>query len=453
MITIGLIYKWGPPHQGDKKYFSDLKKIKKFEDIQLQIVDWRYQPEEKDFFYAMPQSHIDYCANDFRAQEREKYLAALPREKAEVFKDYQSDQTIKNQLDQEVRANYRQKTGRDYDKDAVQYYTYTTGKSLDEAVNEYFEKNKFDALYLPGANFDPKADFCQSDRSNIPPDIRREEFERRLVKKAIEKGIPVLGVCSGSWMIASCFQGAKTKALVGEALKTHKEGPAEIVDETLIPYSRLPKHKLAIKPGTLLYGIVKDSENWEATPDGRGGVVKELQRKETSARENKKEESLDHHYLCISVNSTHWRAIIPQIPESQPIMLDLSKEEQGEDRYNFITGFPVDDNNQLIISGVDPKHLTVEAIETRHGVPVMGVQFHVESRIPMFITKNKITVDVGYPASRRIIESFVEAARTHANKTKVIDEIKHNFFVVKSGLKKTTAPDDNKPQPTLKPKR
>lgn len=413
--TIGLILKFGEPHETDKKYLLDLKNIKANENLGVQVIDWRFIPQdEKEFFKNMPQGHIQYLANEFIKNTTEKYLASLDEKTKSSFENYKSDPKIKEKLIEEASRDYFVKTGKKLEEDAKEYYKFHTGKSLNAMVDEYLNNNQLDAIYIPGANFEPKAEFCDNDqdKTKLPPDIRREEFERVLVKKAIGKGIPILGVCAGSWLIASCFKGSKTKALTGDALLTHKEGPPEKVDDTIIQYVRLPKHGLVIRSDSMLHGIVRNASTWEATPDKENTVTKMLRKKTITFV------SSDEKNVAMQVNSTHWRVLTPQNFDSKQLA-NLNQEQ----KIDSITKLKIDDQNQLMISGIDPKHLTIEAFETRFGVPVMGVQFHIEYRIPMLITKTKVIIDLDYPANRRILEAFAEAAMTHANKMKMLKSI------------------------------
>lgn len=363
---IGLIFKFGEAHLKDKQYLEELKEVRGCQNLAIQVIDWRYQPEnEQAFFKDMPLSHVEYCANEF-LKERKSDPSCIPTELRE---------------------------------EANSYYQYTTGKTLAQAVDDYLET--VDAIYIPGGAFDPKAEYCLDDPKKPPIDNRREEFERALVKKAIERGIPVLGICAGSWLVATCYEGVKTAALQDEVHDLHRQDKplsarsvigdkADVGEEETIPGLRGIAHKAVIKEETMLHQIVSKAKGWRLkSPHGKALFWENPM--------TKMEEEGD---ILMGVNSTHWRVVVAQNKEGR-----------------------IDNESLLVISAIEPEHNTIEAFESRFGVPIMGIQFHPEYRVPVWITKKAIVPDWEYPANRRILEGFLETALTHANKKELMREI------------------------------
>lgn len=381
----------------------------------------------------MPNDHIEYIKTDFLKNIKQEYLNSISKEK--------KTESTEN-IDTQVEAYYLNKTGRHLADDALQYYRYTNGMTLDETVNLYLKKD-IHGIYIPGANYDPKAEFCSNDHSKTPPDIRRENFERIFIKKAIEKGIPILGICSSTWLLSSLFKGGKSQALSGEALQKHAIGPQVVIDETKIHPSRLSQHAMTVKPSTILYSIMKYSDKWESIPSVDGSMNKKLKLKLIPNTEDKQQQLTIANYdqqsnITHNVNSTHWRTVKPQL--SVIDLANINSATTQNDKVNIVLNARVDDDDQMIISAIDPEHLTVEGIETTHGAPVLGVQPHPEARLPYLQTSLKKMEDPDYPANRRILEALIESATAYAIKKIAGTFIKANLFTLHA-----TQKDNHKP--------
>ncbi|NJE02216.1 gamma-glutamyl-gamma-aminobutyrate hydrolase family protein [Thermococcus sp. JdF3] len=90
-------------------------------------------------------------------------------------------------------------------------------------------------------------------------DVDRDEFEISLVKKAVERGVPILGICRGMQVINVALGGTLYQDLneIPKAIKHDWElkliGPSQRV------------HGVRIKMNSKLYGILKDKLDIEGT--------------------------------------------------------------------------------------------------------------------------------------------------------------------------------------------
>jgi len=85
-------------------------------------------------------------------------------------------------------------------------------------------------------------------------DVYRDEFEVKLVQKAVEKGIPILGIGRGAQIINVALGGTLYQDISSEIPKAIKHD----WDESLIePGQRV--HSIRIKAGTMLYSLLKET--------------------------------------------------------------------------------------------------------------------------------------------------------------------------------------------------
>lgn len=185
-------------------------------------------------------------------------------------------------------------------------------RSLNEQVHYYL--SKVDCIYIAGSRFDPSAEYCTEHPTRVNPDIRREQFEIRLMQLAMEMGIPTLVVCAGMWRIASAF-GARTTALPDAHVRSHHEQWKTV---------RQPDKATMLVPGTALQQLHSRTQK--------------------------------NMLYDLMVNSTHWRAVPP--PETQPEWMPYHKR--------FIT------------TAYDKTYGNVEAIEAKHNAQFWGKQWHKE---------------------------------------------------------------------------
>ncbi len=204
-------------------------------------------------------------------------------------------------------------------------------RTLNEQVHYYL--SQIDCIYIAGSRFDPSSEHCTEKPTRVTPDIRREQFEIRLMKLAMEMGIPTLVVCAGMWRIASAF-GAKTMALPEANVRTHHEQWKTV---------QQPDKATMLVPGTVLQQLHSRAQN--------------------------------NNPFNLMVNSTHWRAVPP--PETQPEW----------------TAY----NRRFITTAWDNSYGNVEAVEAKHNSQFWGMQWHkelVSLTAPDYETHNQIITNL-----------------------------------------------------------
>ena len=463
-IKIGI-----PQRLPEKFNRENLEYIKKLNDPEK---NFTIKPIEIDWHYALDESEVKKHITEY-----EKELNATK------FSDRKEE-------------GYTQEEKEKFLVEAKQSYEITIAekdKSLDQLIDSYLVT--INALYIPGIAYNPDKKNCVDDLSQrvaaigdrIEPDKRREIFEQKLVKKALEKGIPVLGVCAGSWLVATCFEGSKTSAITTmkgpEAYRLHDQAgwrPPIMAGGTEINRSRVDVHSVQIAPGTMLHSIAKNASSWTPKKDKENKLLKQLQYQKISSSpeislsiRDKKEinQSAGYHLTFDSINK-EWQLsyfkrdtanLIENAKEIKlsetPVDIDMIKGlrdflanktlAEAQKQHDEITDIisnnqlmfvnsthwrvvvqdeklgKIDRHDQLIVSAIEPTYKTIEAFETRFGVPVMGIQWHPELAIPQWITQLGCTPNPEFPANRKIVDAFVESAHTHANKTNCMKQIKH----------------------------
>ncbi len=83
--------------------------------------------------------------------------------------------------------------------------------------------------------------------------VERDKFELTLLKKALKRGIPILGICRGLQIITVFFGGTLNQNI---NKLTDVKHWGERGDKTL------PAHKVTIKDGSILYDLYKKNELW-----------------------------------------------------------------------------------------------------------------------------------------------------------------------------------------------
>lgn len=228
-------------------------------------------------------------------------------------------------------------------------------------------------IHSPSA---PEAD-REGDRGMNEPDdpteiqerATRDPFEQMAVRHARNTGMPVMAVCAGSWRLLSAYGGCPETIPADERLR-HQDRLSE------------PAHSLLVHADTHLNAAL-----------GRGvrcGWVR-------------------------GANSTHWAAAARD-PE-QPNQL-LQRPDAPNEPHDPIA------HQELQISAMDWVGRGVpEAIESRHGAPIVGIQSHPEYFLPKNYDPEKNRSQFAQ-FSRRLFDNFEGAARTYARRQLVNQEIR-----------------------------
>ena len=207
-----------------------------------------------------------------------------------------------------------------------------------------FEKDLqgIDLLYIPGA---PVA--TPSQDSNIhkmkAPDVTkkpdnfkakeassRDSFESKLIETAMNRCIPVLAVCAGSWRLLEAF-GGQVRELSKKDAKIHRN-----------------KNKLW-----------STHHEIEVEADARG-LMKEAAADKT---------------IFQGANTTHWA-----VADAKQGSL-VNRHNPTKASNNSPTRERLQASKLLQVIAKEPSLGTVEGFESQFGIPIMGAQWHPESNL------------------------------------------------------------------------
>lgn len=222
-------------------------------------------------------------------------------------------------------------------------------------------------IFIPGYTRD-------SDNKKSTAHTQRLIFENELIAKARLRGQPVLAVCAGSWTLWQSYNGTIKE------VSDHNYGGAMPRMSSYRPLVCNNKmiHKVVPKAGTYLAGTIK---NGDAFP----------------------------------VNSVHWKA--PDEPSaSVASLLEVSGSSQQD---NLIAPMSRQQHQ------MKPED-SIEAFETRFGVPMIGIQWHPEA----FNTEEQ-----GSSPHQAIFSFMVASGQTYLNRetlnqefSALVSKCKGSFF-------------------------
>jgi putative glutamine amidotransferase len=109
-----------------------------------------------------------------------------------------------------------------------------------------------DGLFLPGSpsNVEPPRYGRRLDRPDTLLDPQRDDVSLRLIKAAVEQGVPLLGVCRGFQEINVAFGGTLHQHVHESGFGDHRE------DKGLpLAGQYAPAHEVALVPGGILAGL------------------------------------------------------------------------------------------------------------------------------------------------------------------------------------------------------
>ncbi len=229
-----------------------------------------------------------------------------------------------------------------------------------------------DMLYIPGAPVDndtqEEGTFNPKGNEGIRHDeaVSRNHYELLVISQARTKGIPILAICAGSWRLLQSYGGGVVNLPEPERDKHKAKKTAE---------TWTINHPLDIQDGlTVLGGMSKDSK-------------KQIQ--------------------C--ANTTHWAVAKSKHGKlSHPESSTMDKID--EDSKKLMSAKPGKDLRITANTGGLGNNPTVEAFESKKGMPAMGIQFHPESNLPgMPSHKDHVDDDIGF-LSKEIFSQLAKVA-------------------------------------------
>ena len=260
--------------------------------------------------------------------------------------------------------------GKKFNVKAISLPRGARGQATPVRTASWSDLNDIDMIYAPGApiaNDTQVGDTPADALMNVPKPghvkeierVSRAPYELRLLQMAQTKGVPVLAVCAGSWRLLQAH-GGQVRTLPEQERNTHINPEA--------PWAL--EHNSKIEESS----HVADFMN---------------------ARQ-------------IKTNSLHWATA----DESEPNKLVRRQDIR-------------DPNTNLQVSArtSEPgQPATVEAFETRHGVPQIGVQWHPEAYLPGMRNEETATPEQRV-ISQNLFRGLSQAADSRRAKRKVLAQL------------------------------
>lgn len=235
------------------------------------------------------------------------------------------------------------------------------------------EADDYGFLFIPGA----------SRRQKKEPSYQfRLEHNLTLIKLALRRGQPMLAICGGLWELWLAA-GGRLKKVKDHAYSTSPR----IITGGKVGYNRLV-HRIAFQPGSEILRSFMGIDHRKTSKD----------------------------WPQPAVNSLHWLAI------DAPMDSDAVREEGDvTDRYSIAAVSIADPElapKRRDGSGCMLPEPCVEAIESKCGAPVIGVQWHPEAMSDMHSTPEQRKMHLG------IIRGMYTAGQAYCNKRKLLPELR-----------------------------
>ena len=161
-----------------------------------------------------------------------------------VTLDYNMDETYAKTPWYALRGNYIEALAKEGAQVVLLHYEYDDLAAL---------AGELDGLVITGGNFDvdPTLYGETTKHERVNPNLKRTNFEMGICQAAIDKKLPILGICGGHQLI---------NVVMGGTLIQHipQEVESSLEHEQKVA-KHLPTHDVAVSPGTRLHSIVQAS--------------------------------------------------------------------------------------------------------------------------------------------------------------------------------------------------
>lgn len=255
----------------------------------------------------------------------------------------------------------------------------------------------------------------------------RASSELDLIEKARYLGMPILAFCGGSWRLLQSYGGqtievgsltndgkiqATPARFNGPLNKRHAGNMQNVASEF--------QHGVDVVKGTMLGGALTTPTAQKPT----GPALKTSQRVPTGP-------------VSLEANSVHWA--VAREGSMGKLPSEANAPFQG-----------LESSNQLQVNARDSGPAkTVEGFETRHGAPVVGMQWHPEYMLP---TKSPVEGETGAQTNSRqvnyqAIRYILEAGAAYQVRRATMKAIREHFgtaFVAKESKANVHFPEQTK---------
>lgn len=208
-----------------------------------------------------------------------------------------------------------------------------------------------------------------SEKGTALSEDKREVYEHSLIREARNRGMPILGLCAGSWRLWQHYGGqlkpAQNHCYGGGMFYIKKDGNVGVNKQI---------HRISVNSTSLLARAMQ------------------LPTKRTQP----------------AVNSVHWLAPdIKTLPEDLQVSASAVPDEAI-----------APNSRQGSTMKVEKK--TVEAFETKHGAPVLAIQWHGEAYC------DQTSTDSNAKLHQNIFQFFAKSAETYKEKQEMLSELKNS---------------------------
>jgi putative glutamine amidotransferase len=264
--------------------------------------------------------------------------------------------------------------------------------------------NGIDLLYIPGAPVAAKSQQTDVHGLKATPGFKtteansRDAFEAKIIEVAMNRGIPILAVCAGSWRLIESY-GGQVRELSPTELGTHHNSASVWSCN----------HSVNVLSNQEAPGLVTSAAHGVPIDEGRQQLL--------------------------GANSTHWAVTDVQHSKIQeginrgqidPTKATFTKRQTGLGQ----TSDSLDPSQLLKPVAFEPGTYTVEAFESSFGVPIVGTQWHPESFLPGMKGNNeKYANQTTITSSREIFRLMILAAVTSkVKRLSVVPQLREIFL-------------------------
>lgn len=230
----------------------------------------------------------------------------------------------------------------------------------------------------------------------------RLSHEYKIIREALRQGQPILAVCAGAWRLV-------------EQVRIAMQHPDKLTksDQDLVKWHNSHRTLVDVTDHNYNGGMIRlDSTGAFAVMNVQ---VHQIRTKRGTLLRDVMEGSGENSAKSMSVNSVHWKAINP---EKLPSFMQIS-------------AFSKEDPDVTIKSRsgklMEPDENAVEAIESKYGVPIFGIQWHPEGYNIQWHPKaaKRREAPKGSMLHVNLLRYMALAGDAYAAKKKMLQELKN----------------------------
>ncbi len=209
--------------------------------------------------------------------------------------------------------------------------------------------------------------------------LERLAHQRNLVDDARLNGQPVMAICGGSWHVVSAFGGNTVTSPDYESHHT-----ADMPSIVPIPSADGSPAQMGVAHGTIMQHPISVKQD---------SLLAQTMRRDGAAQD-------------INVNSVHWSEVL-----STHYQDEHAATQVGIAGTDPLSGRPTSEllDVNARISSDEPNRATIEGFESRHGAPILAVQWHPEA-----LAGRPVEHPKGLPSTSGFVDADYETERNRA---------------------------------------